>query len=208
MKILFASQNLGKQNEAKALFKDLSVELVFPNQIKSLEGFDPEETGETFEANALLKARAYAEQSGLPSIADDSGIEIDGMGGLPGVHSNRWFQGTADERNEEVLKRLSQNDESGNQKPRTARYITVACFYDPETEEYALYKATQEGSIAQTQYEGEGFDYDKIFIPQGQTETFSVLGNDFKNQDSQRARAYKMLHEYLKNILNDDQINS
>lgn len=201
MKILFASQNKGKQNEAKELFKDLSVELVFPDSFPELSDFDPEETGTTFEENALLKAKAYGEKAQLPAIADDSGIEIDGMGGLPGVHSNRWFTGTADERNAEVLKRLSETTNSGELKTRTARYITVSCFYDPQTEEYAMFKEFQEGSIATESFEGEGFDYDKIFIPEGQTQTFSVLGTDFKNQDSQRARSYRKLHEYLKERL-------
>lgn len=201
MKILFASQNKGKQNEARALFKDLKVELVFPDDIPHLSGFDPEETGETFADNALLKARAYAAESGIACIADDSGVEIDGMDKLPGVHSNRWFEGTADERNEEVLRRLSQPDDSGNTKPRTARYITIACFYNPETEEYALFEETQEGSIADTVVQGEGFDYDRIFIPEGYDKTYSQLGQEMKNQNSQRARAYKKLHEYLKQSL-------
>jgi len=195
MKILFASQNKGKQNEAKHLFKDLDVDLVFPENFPELKDFDPEETGETFQDNALLKAKAYANEVGIPAIADDSGIEIDDMGGLPGVHSNRWFEGTADERNDEVLRRLATN------KIRTARYITVSCYYDPNTEEYAMYEQTQEGSIADKSYQGEGFDYDRIFIPEGQNKTFSVLGNDFKNQNSQRARSYKKLHEYVKELL-------
>ncbi|GIK83922.1 MAG: non-canonical purine NTP pyrophosphatase [Patescibacteria group bacterium] len=195
MQILFASQNKGKQNEARALFKDLPVEFVFPDQFPELAGFDPEETGTTFAENALLKARAYAEVVQIPCIADDSGVEVDGMDQLPGVHSNRWFEGTADERNEEVLKRLTPD------KPRTARYITVACYYDPVSEEYALYEETQEGSIAHKSVQGEGFDYDRIFIPEGYDKTYSQLGQEVKNQNSQRARAYRKLHEFLKELL-------
>lgn len=196
MKLLFASRNKGKQSEAKKLFSDLSVELVFPEDIPALQGIDPEENGTTFFENALIKAREYAQLSQLPSIADDSGIVIDGLDGLPGVQSNRWFAGTADERNAEVLKRLAADD-----KPRSARYITVACFYNPETEEYASFSATQEGFIADKSYEGEGFDYDRIFIPEGEIKTFSVLGNEFKNKISQRARAFQKLHIYLKHRL-------
>ncbi len=191
MKILFASQNKGKQNEARALFKDLPFELVFPDQISELAGFDPEETGATFTENALIKAQAYAHESGLPCIADDSGVEIDGMNGLPGVHSNRWFAGTADERNLEVLKRLTP------EKSRTARYVTVACFYDPTTEEYVMSEQTQEGSIAHENIQGEGFDYDRIFMPEGFDKTYSQLGQELKNQNSQRARAYRELHKLL-----------
>ena len=195
MKILFASQNKGKQIEAQTLFKDLKIELLFPDAFEKIADFNPEETGETFRENALLKARAYAQEVGIPCIADDSGVAVDGMDGLPGVHSNRWFAGTADERNQEVLTRLTPD------KPRTARYITVACYYDPQTEEYALYEATQEGSIGLQIIQGAGFDYDRIFIPEGYTQTYSELGQTIKNENSQRARAYRELHEFLKKRL-------
>lgn len=201
MKILFASQNKGKQNEARTLFKDLLVELVYPNSFPELSGFDPEETGTTFKENALLKAKAYADKINIPCIADDSGVEIDGMDKLPGIHSNRWFDGSADDRNNEVLRLLNIKDDSGNKKTRTARYITVGAYYDPINQDEITYKETQEGSISNQSFEGEGFAYDKIFIPIGQTKTFSVLGDDFKNQDSQRARAYRKLHEFLKEKL-------
>jgi XTP/dITP diphosphohydrolase len=195
MRVLFASQNKGKQKEARELFKDLKIELVFPNQFDELKNFDPEETSNTFAKNALLKAKSYAHKINLPCIADDSGIEIDGMGGLPGVHSNRWFDGTADERNLEVLRRLTPN------KSRNARYITSTCYFDPQTEEYAIYEESQEGAIGQENIQGEGFDYDRIFIPEGYDKTYSQLGQVIKNQNSQRARAYKKLREYLKNLL-------
>lgn len=195
MQILFASQNKGKQAEAKVLFADLAVTLQFPSDYPQLENFNPEETESTFAGNALLKARAYAHTVGIPCIADDSGVIIDGMNGLPGVHSNRWFKGTADERNQEVLNRLTPG------KIRTARYLTVACYYDPVSEEYALYEETQEGSIATQITQGEGFDYDRIFIPEGYNQTYSQLGTHIKNKNSQRSRAYKKLHEYLKKKL-------
>lgn len=195
MRVLFASQNKGKQAEAKVLLADLPVELVFPDQIPEVAELDPEETGSTFAENALIKAQAYAHKSGLPCIADDSGVEIDGMDGLPGVHSNRWFTGTADERNQEVLRRLTPD------KPRSARYITVACYYDPNTEEYFTTQATQEGTIGQEIISGKGFDYDRIFIPEGYDKTYSQLGQEVKNENSQRARAYRKLHEILKSVL-------
>jgi XTP/dITP diphosphohydrolase len=201
IKILFASQNKGKQNEAKVLFKNLAVELLFPNNFPELKDFDPEETGTTFKENALLKARAYAEKVNIPCIADDSGVEVDGMDGLPGIHSNRWFDGTPEDRNQEVLRLLKEKDDVGKEKTRTARYITVVAYYDPITDNKITFKATQEGYIAKESSVGEGFAYDKIFVPKGQSETFSVLGDDFKNLDSQRARAYKKIHDYLKGEL-------
>lgn len=197
MKILFASQNKGKQVEAKVLLADLPVELVFPDQIPEVAQLDPEETGSTFAENALLKAKAYAQVTGLPCIADDSGVIIDGMYGLPGVHSNRWFAGSSDDRNLEVLRRLTPD------KPRTARYVTVACYYDPVTEEYILTEETQEGSINHESVPGEGFAYDHIFIPEGYDKTYSQLGQAVKNENSQRARAYRKLHDILKVALID-----
>ncbi len=187
MKILFASQNKGKQNEARELFKTLDVELVFPNDFAELDNFDVVETGKTFAENALLKAKKYAQKINLPCIADDSGIIIDGMDGLPGIHSNRWFEGTADERNSEVLKRLK------NKENRTARYVAAACYYDPGTEEYEIFEEFQEGVIGNEIIGNAGFDYDRIFIPEGYSETFAQLGNEVKNKISHRSRAYKQI---------------
>lgn len=191
MKILFASQNKGKQKEARELLKDLDVQLVFPNELPELENFDVDETGETFAENAELKARSYAEKTGLACIADDSGIIIDGMEGLPGVHSNRWFEGTSDERNQEVLNRLTKG------KVRTARYVTAACYYDPKTENLGIFEEAVEGSIGTEIIGDEGFDYDRIFIPESYQKTFAQLGDKIKNSFSQRAKAYKKIKDYL-----------
>lgn len=190
-KILFASQNKGKQNESRELLKDLDIELVFPNDFPELKDFDVDETGETFVENALLKAKTYAEKISLPCIADDSGVIIDGLGGLPGIHSNRWFEGTSDERNAEVLRRLD------SIKDRAARYLTAACYYNPATEEYVIFEETVEGKIGKEIIGKEGFDYDRIFIPEGYRKTFAQLGNELKNSMSQRAKAYKKIRKYL-----------
>lgn len=194
MKVLFASQNKGKQNEARELLKELDIQLVFPDEFTELKDFDVDETGETFIENAVLKAKTYAEKIGLPAIADDSGIIIDGLDGLPGIHSNRWFEGTSDERNDEVLRRLSESDDI----VRTARYLTAACFYDPTTEECGIFEETCEGFISKNIVGDSGFDYDRIFIPEGFDKTFAQLGNELKNSMSQRAKAYNKLKEYLK----------
>ncbi|MCB9812893.1 MAG: RdgB/HAM1 family non-canonical purine NTP pyrophosphatase [Pseudomonadales bacterium] len=192
MKILFASQNKGKQKEAKILFKDLAIDLVFPDEFKEFENFDVDETGKTFAENATLKAKAYAKQINLPCIADDSGVIIDGMNGLPGVHSNRWFNGTSDERNQEVLNRLK------NRTNRNARYITVACFYDPNTKKCVIFEGVLEGSIGTKIIGNTGFDYDRIFIPNGFDKTYAQLGENVKNSTSQRAKAFKKVKDYIK----------
>lgn len=198
MKILFASQNKGKQNEAKELFKTLNVELVFPDSFSKLNDFDVEETGKTFIENAILKARAYSNVVGLPCIADDSGIIIDGMDGLPGIHSNRWFNGTSDERNTEVLKRLKDKELPSE---RSARYLTAVCYFDPKTEEYETFEEVQEGFIGKEIIGSAGFDYDRIFIPEGYENTFAQLGDELKNRMSHRARAYNKIKLLIEAIL-------
>jgi len=190
MKILFASQNKGKQNEAKELFKSLDVELAFPDAFSELNDFDVEETGKTFIENAILKAKSYSNIVNLPCIADDSGIIIDGIDGLPGIHSNRWFNGTSDERNAEVLKRLKNKQSS---QERSARYLAAVCFYDPKTEEYETFEEVQEGIIGNKIIGNAGFDYDRIFIPKGYEKTFAQLGDELKNKMSHRARAYEKI---------------
>ena len=125
MKILIATKNPGKAREIKEFLGD-GFELVsladFPNAP------DIEETGETFEENALLKARAYFEWSGIPSIADDGGLEIDYLNGEPGVKSRRWpgYEATDEELIEMTLKKL----EGVPQENRTARLRTVGTYYD------------------------------------------------------------------------------
>jgi XTP/dITP diphosphohydrolase len=191
MKVLFASNNKGKQKEAAILLADLDVELVFPQDIPELENFDVDETGKTFAENALLKAEAFANKTSLPCIADDSGIIIDALNG-PGVNSNRWFPGNGDDRNNEVLRLLKDEDN------RTARYTTCICYFDPKINEPSFFEAHQEGEIGHEIVGSEGFDYDRIFIPEGYDKTFAQLGDDIKNQNSQRTRALKKLSTYLK----------
>lgn len=197
MRILFSSQNKGKQNEAKELLKSLDVDLVFPDQFKEFENFEVEETGSTFAENSLLKATKYAERVNLPSIADDSGVIIDAMDGLPGIHSNRWFDGTSDQRNQEVLNRLANIADND----RTARYVTSACYYDPVSKKHTIYEETVEGKIGYEIIGDEGFDYDRIFIPNGYDKNFAQLGNKIKNSMSQRSKAFSKIKLLIEKIL-------
>lgn len=198
MKILFASQNKGKQNETRELLKSLDVELFFPEDFPELKNFEVDEVGKTFIENAILKAKLYSQKVNLPSLADDSGIIIDGLDGLPGVHSNRWFPGSGEDRNKEVLKRLKNISDP---KKRSARYLTAACFYDPESEEYKIFEESQEGTIGNEILGNEGFDYDRIFIPEGSDKTFAQLGDAFKNSISQRYRAYNKIKMTIETML-------
>lgn len=196
MQILFASSNKNKQREAKEIFKNSGIELVFADLLPILENFDVEETGTTFFENSMIKAKAYAEKTGIVSLADDSGIEVDAMNGQPSVHSNRWFGNNATERNQEILRILAEKNATSKIE-RSCRYVCAACLYYPKTEEYITFSDTMEGSISFEEKGDMGFDYDRIFIPTGYEQTLAELGTEIKNTLSHRAKAFKKIASYL-----------
>jgi XTP/dITP diphosphohydrolase len=185
MKLLVATNNPGKLTEYQHLLCDL------PLQVVSLsdEGidFEPEETGSTFEENAVIKATAFAKQGGLLTLADDSGLEIDALGGAPGVHSARYGgtqRGEDVQRYELVLRQL----EDVPWAERTARFRCVVAVAAPgrqvETAEGVV-----EGIIAFDPQGEHGFGYDPIFFIPELDRTMAQLLPDTKNHISHRARA-------------------
>lgn len=201
MKIFIASSNLGKIREIQSILQVQNLELLSildKDQLSKLEieipsDFDVEETGKTFKDNALLKAQAYAQLTNLPTIADDSGLEVEVLGGFPSVNSNRWFEGSTHERNLALLEKLK------NQKNRQARFYSVICFFDPQTKKTEFFEGEIKGSIA-LEPKGnkiEGFGYDPIFIPKGFKQTFSELGVAFKNTISHRRQALIKLNQFV-----------
>src|SRR3978361_661435 len=100
MKLFVATTNKGKQREILALFLDSGIKLVFPQDFPETAELEVDETGETFAENALLKAQAFGDITGLLTVADDSGLQVTALDGFPGVKSNRWFPGTDTERNQ------------------------------------------------------------------------------------------------------------
>ena len=145
---------------------------------------DPEETGATIEENALIKARAACAASGLPAMADDSGICVDALGGAPGIHSARYCPGTDRERTEFLLK----NMEAVPDGQRQGRFVSViACVY-PDGMEFTV-RGECEGVILR-EIRGEGgFGYDPIFFSPGDGCTFAEMPQARKNEISHRARA-------------------
>ena len=121
MRIVFASGNRGKFREMKAQLEPIGVELLFGGDMEGPH--EIEETGETYADNALIKARAWAEATGLPALADDSGLEADALGGLPGVHSARIVEGSDSDRTRWLLGELADKDDRrGRFAPRGVRY--------------------------------------------------------------------------------------
>lgn len=194
MKILFASNNQGKVREVKEILKDLGVDIVTPDEVFDSQR-DIAETGETFEANALLKAKAMGDESGLVTMADDSGLEVDALHGEPGVYSAR-YEVTDAKRIAKILK----NMENIPNEKRTARFIAVMCIYNPTTREHKNFRGTVEGTITQKPVGNDGFGYDPIFFSTDLGKTFSQATRDEKNKVSHRKKALEKAKDYLEKI--------
>ncbi len=199
MRLLIATHNRGKLAEYAELLCGLPVELVSLDDLGIT--FEVEETGATFCENALLKARAYAEASGLVTVADDSGLEVDALGGAPGVLSARYAgPGATDEqRYQRLLEELADVP-----KPeRTARFQCVIAVAWPDGRR-ALTKGTVEGEITTAARGAHGFGYDPVFYLPQQRCTMAELPPEAKNQISHRAIAAQALRELLTRCLAEE----
>lgn len=195
-RLLLATGNAGKLREYRALLADLPLRLLAPADL-GLEALDPEETGDSFEANAILKARAFAAAAGLPALADDSGIEVDALGGFPGIRSARWVAGSDADRVQALLDRLAAVPDP----ERGARFRAVVALAWPDGR--VVTAAGQvAGRIAWAPAGAGGFGYDPIFRVedgghQGEL-TSAELPPDEKNRLSHRARALQGLQGSLR----------
>lgn len=195
MQLLIATHNRGKLIEYQAMFDDLPFELVTLNDVGIHE--DVEETGATLAENARLKALAYARQSGLLTLADDSGLEVDALGGEPGVRSKRYAGAnkTDAERNTFLLNKL--RDVPPGQ--RTARFRCVIAIATPDGKVWET-EGTCEGEIAFDSRGTNGFGYDPIFHVAERGMRMAELSTAEKNKISHRARAAEKAKAILKQI--------
>lgn len=189
-KFVVATGNLHKLKEFARILAPLDIEIVPPAQCGG-EGIDPVEDGDTFEANAIIKATEFAKTLGIPALADDSGICIDALDGAPGVYSARYSGEGDDANNELVLKNL----EGVPFEQRTARYVCVICCAYPDGT-YFTVRGECEGKIG-FEYRGEnGFGYDPLFyIDNGKT--FAEISGEEKDAMSHRGKALRLLAEKL-----------
>jgi XTP/dITP diphosphohydrolase len=198
--ILFGTSNPHKLAELRAILGDLPFTLRGLDDVAGAP--EVEETGATFAENAILKATAYARASGLLTLADDSGLEIDALGGEPGVHSARWagIDTPYGERFRIILERLSQTPP----ERRTARFRCVIAIARPEglltTAEGVL-----EGIIATEARGAGGFGYDPIVYLPAYGKTVAELPAEVKNQISHRARAAAQARQQLLDIVRNDE---
>ena len=204
MKLIIASNNKGKIREYKDIFEPLGFQ-VFSQGEENI-CLEVRETGTTFEQNALLKARAIYDLTRCCVISDDSGLEVEALGGEPGLYSAR-YKGleTEHERRLAVLKGLEGSDN------RRARFVTCICFIDSTGEEH-LFSGVWNGEIAFREEGTNGFGYDPIFISEGGNgKTTASLPLSFKETYSHRAKAVRGLISWLQSreeMMDDDKPGS
>ncbi len=189
MKIVFATNNKHKLKEIRQMAGDAF-------HILSLEevGIREEipEDHETLEENALAKARFVHSRTGLPVFADDTGLEVEALGGRPGVFSAR-YAGPEKDSKKNIQKLLSELNNIHNRK---ARFRTVIAFIPPENKEI-LFEGIVEGTISPKPAGKEGFGYDPVFVPAGYTKTFAELPSSIKNKISHRYHAFARFTRFL-----------
>lgn len=184
-KLVIASHNEGKVRELAELFAPFGIECV---SAASLGLPEPEETGESFADNAKLKAMAAAQGSGLPALADDSGLEVTALGGAPGIHSARW--GGSDKDFGLAMARVNQALAKGSDGH--ANFTCVLAIASPDGS-VALSEGKVFGTVVWPPRGTRGFGYDPIFVPDGYDETFGEMDPDLKNRLSHRMRAFEKL---------------
>ncbi len=198
MKLVLASKNQKKLAEMSDILSHLGIEVC--DQAEAGVDLEVEETGTTFEENSLLKARAVMEASGLPAIADDSGLCVDCLNGAPGVYSARYGgEGLSDE---ERYRMLLEN--MRGQMPRTAKFVSVitCCFPNGDT---LTARGECPGTIAYAPMGEGGFGYDPVFFVPERKKTFAQLTAEEKNAISHRGTALKLFKEQLERYLSGNE---
>ena len=189
MKLIFATHNKNKLKEVKSLVPS-SIELLSLDEINFND--DIEETADTIEGNAILKAKTIYEKTGINCFADDSGLLVDALNGAPGVYSARY---AGDKKNDEAnMQKLLH--ELATTENRNAHFKTVIALII-EGKEY-LFEGIINGKIISEKKGNDGFGYDPIFVPDGYTETFAQMNSETKNAISHRGIALKKMIEFLK----------
>lgn len=192
MKLVFATNNAHKLEEISSILGD-KIELLSLKDIGCHE--DIPETADTLEGNALLKSSFIYRNYGLNSFGDDTGLEVEALGGAPGVYSARYAGGEGHDSQANMRKLLRELEGVENRKARFRTVISLIL----DGKEY-LFEGIINGEIIKEKRGGSGFGYDPIFKPEGYEQTFAELGAGVKNEISHRALAVKKLAQFLKEI--------
>ncbi|MEP6785382.1 MAG: RdgB/HAM1 family non-canonical purine NTP pyrophosphatase [Sphingomonadales bacterium] len=194
-RLVIASHNEGKVREIRALLAPFGIE---PVSAKSLDLPEPEETGTTFSANALLKAVSACDLSGLPALADDSGLCVEALGGDPGVYTANWAETEDGSRDWDLAMRKVEDklQALGPNASRSAHFTCTLAVAWPDGSD-AEFEGRIEGTLTWPPRGKMGFGYDPVFVPLGETRTFAELDPEEKHAISHRAAAFAKLVEAL-----------
>lgn len=184
-KLVLATHNPGKVGELVELLAPWGVEVVSAGALGLPE---PEETGETFVDNALLKARAAMEATGLPALADDSGLAVSGLDGRPGVHTADWAGSPRDFTR--AMRRVQ--DELGKNSDRSAAFMSTLALIWPDGH-HEIFEGKVEGELVWPPRGEIGWGYDPMFAPEGSPRTYGEMSAEEKHSTSHRARALRKL---------------
>jgi XTP/dITP diphosphohydrolase len=198
MRVVLATQNAHKLVEMRRILDEagLDIELVGTDQFPDLT--DVVENGSTFAANALLKARSVCAETGLPAIADDSGLGVDALNGMPGIFSARWSGSHGDDlANLNLL--LGQLTDVPDARRGAAFHCAAAVVLPDGTER--VVEGTIDGTLIREPRGGNGFGYDPIFVPVGESRTTAEMSAEEKDSISHRGRAMRALVPVLQDIL-------
>ncbi len=193
-RLLLGTHNRGKRREWQALFEGLDVEILLPDEMGLT--LDVKETGQTYTENALLKARTYVGIADLPTLADDSGLEVDALDGAPGIRSARYTLGSDRVRYRALLKAL----EDVPPPERMARFRCIAALVLPDGRQFTT-EGVCEGIVTMAPSGDGGFGYDPIFYVPSHGRTMAELSAETKNYISHRARAARALRPILTRII-------
>ena len=201
--VVLGSGNRHKHGELKALFERELRESAVKINLISGAAFKPmpyeiEETGSTYEENALIKARAWVEHTGLPAVSDDSGIELLALGGAPGIKSARAAEGSDEDRVRWLLYMMK------DEKDRRARFVACIVLALPgvrAADDYYASTGICDGILAQAPSGSHGFGYDPVFVPKGYDKTIADLGDDIKSKISHRAIACAGMAQMVKSVV-------
>jgi XTP/dITP diphosphohydrolase len=192
--VVLGTHNPNKIREIHAILNGLALEILTMNDFPKIA--EVEETGKTFAENALLKAREVYRQSGILTLSDDSGLEVDALNGAPGIYSARYAGEAKDyaANNRKLLEELQDVPEH----QREAQFRCVVAIAGPEVEQ--VVEGIVRGMIIYEPRGRHGFGYDPLFVPEGFSQTFSEMGDELKNQISHRSQAFRKAREVLEKI--------
>jgi XTP/dITP diphosphohydrolase len=191
-KLVIATHNPGKLREIAALIEPLGIACVGAEELGLPE---PEEIGVTFVDNADLKAREAADLTGLPALADDSGLAVDALHGKPGIFSARWAEDSDGKRDwgRAMHKVWSQVEESGPDASHDAHFVCALSLAWPNDGQTEAFEGRVDGTLTWPPRGDKGFGYDPLFVPVGREETFGEMDLDEKHRISHRADAFRKL---------------